>query len=274
MRRRAAWRSTQRTRCSAASPWAVTPDLLTVAREWDDKRQRLRGEIVVDDIRAIAGFLRLTPAEGGWRVVVIDGAEHMNRNAANAVLKMLEEPPSRAILLLACAAPGRLPPTIRSRCRRLALPPLSGTDMEAVLGAYLPDLSAEDRTRVAGLAAGSPGRALSLAQDRGLLLAGLATEVLGALPNLRKLRAFEIAEKLGGRAQDDFNPFMTLLRDGLADHVRRAARGQPERLLAIRPLAEWAELWQSLTHIQDETERLNLDRRQALLSSIAMLNGS
>ncbi len=96
-------------------------DLLTVEREWDDKKSRLRGEIVVDDARAISAFLRLTPAEGGWRVVVIDGAEHMNRNAANAVLKMLEEPPPRAVLLLTCAAPGRLLPTIRSRCRRLAL---------------------------------------------------------------------------------------------------------------------------------------------------------
>jgi len=249
-------------------------DLLTIEREWDDKRQRLRGEIVVDDTRAISAFLRLTPAEGGWRVVIIDGAEHMNRSAANAVLKMLEEPPPQAILLLTCAAPGRLLPTIRSRCRRLALPPLSPADMAAVLASALPDLPAADRTRLAAISAGSPGRALLLGEERGLLLAGIAAEVLAEIPKLRKLRAIEIAEKLGGRAQDDFTPFMTLLRDGLADQLRRAARGQPEHLLTVRPLAAWAELWQSLTHIQDETERLNLDRRQALLSSIAMLNGS
>ena len=259
-------------------------DLLTVAREWDDKRARLRGEIVVDDARAVSAFLRLTPAEGGWRVVVIDGAEHMNRNAANAVLKALEEPPAQAILLLTCAAPGRLLPTIRSRCRRLALQPLSAPDMATVLAGALPDMAAADRAKLVGIAAGSPGRALLLAAERGLLLADLAAEVLHKLPVLPKLRAFEIAEKLGGRAQDDFTPFMTLLRDGLADIVRRAARvhpeeghpegGHPERLLGVRPLVEWAELWQSLTRIQDETERLNLDRRQALLSSIAMLNGT
>ena len=249
-------------------------DLLTIEREFDEKRQRMRGEIVVDDTRTISAFLRLTPAEGGWRVVVIDGAEHMNRNAANAVLKMLEEPPPQAIILMTCAAPGRLLPTIRSRCRRLALPPLDDADMAAVLAAYLPDMEPGDRARLASIAAGSPGRALSMAEERGLLLAGLAEEVLAQLPGLPKLRAFDIAEKLGGRAQDDFTPFMTLLRDGLADIVRRAARGQPETLLTLRPLAEWAELWQSLTRIQDETERLNLDRRQALLSSIAMLNGS
>ena len=137
-------------------------DLLTVERAFDDKRQRVRGEIVVDDARVISAFLRLTPAEGGWRVVVIDGADHMNRNAANAVLKMLEEPPPQAIILLTCAAPGRLLPTIRSRCRRLALPPLADDAMDQVLAAYLPEMAAADRARLAAIGAGSPGRALLL----------------------------------------------------------------------------------------------------------------
>jgi DNA polymerase-3 subunit delta' len=249
-------------------------DLLTIEREYDEKKQRMRGEIVVDDARAISAFLRLTPAEGGWRVVVLDGAEHLNRNAANAVLKMLEEPPPCAVLLLTCAAPGRLLPTIRSRCRRLELQPLDATDMADALAAYLPAMSGTERARLAGLAAGSPGRALSLAQDRGLALAEIAEEVLAGVPGIRPLRAFEIAEKLGGRAEDNFSPFMTLLRDGLSNTVRMAARGAPHRLLQLRPMAEWVDLWQSLGQIQDETERLNLDRRQALLSSIALLNGS
>ncbi len=103
---------------------ATHADLLTVEREWDEKRKRQRTEIVVEGARDIAGFLRLTPAEGGWRIVVVDGAEHLNRNAANALLKVLEEPPARAVLLLTCAAPGRLLPTVRSRCRRLPLRPL------------------------------------------------------------------------------------------------------------------------------------------------------
>ena len=76
-------------------------DLLTVERAYDPRRKRLRTEIVVDDAREIATFLHLTPAEGGWRVVVVDGADEMNRSAANALLKILEEPPRRALLLLA-----------------------------------------------------------------------------------------------------------------------------------------------------------------------------
>src|SRR5437879_2215507 len=99
-------------------------DLLTVERAWDPRRRRLRSEIVVDDAREIGAFLRLTPAEGGWRVVVVDGADEMNRNAANAMLKILEEPPRLALLLLVAHSPGRLLPTIRSLCRRLPLAPL------------------------------------------------------------------------------------------------------------------------------------------------------
>jgi DNA polymerase-3 subunit delta' len=116
-----------------------------------------------------------------------------------------------------------------------------------------------------------------LAEEKGLQLATIASELLDAAPNVPLTRAIAIAEQLGGRAEDRFTPFMTLFRDALADIVRRAARAAPnappERLATLRPLAEWAELWQSLTHIQDETERLNLDRRQALLSSIQLLNG-
>src|SRR5205814_6509761 len=90
-------------------------DLLTVERAYDPRRRRMRGEIVVGDTREISAFLRLTPAEGGWRVVIVDGADEMNRNAANALLKILEEPPQRALLLLVAHSPGRLLPTIRSR---------------------------------------------------------------------------------------------------------------------------------------------------------------
>ena len=108
-------------------------DLLTIEREWDPKKKRMRGEIIVDDVRRVSGFLRLTPAEGGWRVVIVDGAEDMNRQGQNALLKVLEEPPPQAILLLVCGAAGRLLPTIRSRCRRLALDKLEEADVAALL---------------------------------------------------------------------------------------------------------------------------------------------
>ena len=93
-------------------------DFLHIQRSEDEKTGKLRKEITVNEVRAVGSFLSKTPAEGGWRVVVIDSADEMNANAANAVLKVLEEPPKRALLLLVSHNPGRLLPTIRSRCRR------------------------------------------------------------------------------------------------------------------------------------------------------------
>ena len=111
--------------------------------------------------------MSLTPAEGGWRVVVVDGAEELNQASANALLKILEEPPPRAILLLVCAAPGRLLPTIRSRCRRLRLTPLDGRGDGRCWGSICRSLRADERGRLITLAEGSPGRAMMLAEERG-----------------------------------------------------------------------------------------------------------
>ena len=146
-------------------------DLHTVELAYDEQRRRMRTQIAVEDVRKISTFMSLTPAEGGWRVAIVDGAEEMNQSSANALLKILEEPPRRAILLLVCGAPGRLLPTIRSRCRRLRLDPLRTDAMERLLAAYLPDLAADERDRLVTVAEGSPGRALLLAREEGLAIA-------------------------------------------------------------------------------------------------------
>ncbi len=251
-------------------------DLLTIEREWDDKRKRLRSEIVVDSARGVADFLRLTPAEGGWRIVVVDGAEHLNRNAANALLKVLEEPPPRAVLLLVCASPGRLLPTIRSRCRQLRLGELGPADMDRVLARCLPDTDPADRAALAALS-GAPGRAFALAEEQGVELAALVADMLRAAPNVPPLRAYEVADKLS-RSETGFTAFMGLLRDAIGAMVRNAARGQADvgqlRLAALKPLAEWGDLWHALTRLQDDTERFNLDKRHAIVSSLDLLNTS
>jgi DNA polymerase III subunit delta' len=247
---------------------ATHADLLTVEREWDEKRKRRRTEIVVGDARDIAGFLRLTPAEGGWRVVVVDGAEHLNRNAANALLKVLEEPPARAVLLLTCAAPGRLLPTIRSRCRRLPLVPLSPADMGRVLAKALPE---QDATSLAPIAGGSPGRAVLLAEEGGVAIAKLVDDVFRAVPKLPIARAYEIADRVG-RGEGGYSTFMDLLRDRLASAVREAARGRDDPLMRVRPLGEWGEVWHALGRLQDETERSNLDKRHAIVAGLDLLN--
>ena len=251
-------------------------DLLTIEREVNVKTKRLRTEIVVENAREIPAFMHLTPAEGGWRVVVVDGAEDLNRNAANALLKVLEEPPARAVLLLTCSAPGRLLPTIRSRCRRLGLAPLGEAAMGDVLSHYLPQLDADARARIMMLAEGSVGRALDLAGGGGVAMADLVGEVLAAVPDLPVMRAHQLADRIG-RDEDAFSTFMDMLRAGLAAAVRDAARGRADpdqsRLLGLRPLDAWVDVWHALTRLQIETEGAHLDKRQGLVESFALLAG-
>lgn len=250
-------------------------DLLTVEREWDEKRKKLRGEIVIDTVRSVASFLRLTPAEGGWRVVIIDGAEDINRNAANALLKMLEEPPPRTVILLVCAAAGRLLPTIRSRCRRLRLSKLSDDILQRLMANYAPQLPLDQRERIVGLAEGSIGRALQLADGDGIPAAELVSRVLDALPHPNDSLAYDVADGLG-RSEDAFTTFMDLLRAAIAGAVRETARGRsdPEqaRLIGIRPLDAWVEIWQGLATLQAETEDFYLDKRQAIANTVALLS--
>ncbi len=256
---------------------ATHADLLTIEREWDPKRKKKRGEIVVADARGIPDFLHLTPAEGGWRVVVVDGAEDLNHQAANAVLKVLEEPPPRALLLLVCAAPGRLLPTIRSRCRRLRLSPLTEAEVSGLLDRYHPGLDPAARDRLAAMAEGSPGRALTLAAGNGVGLADLLAQVLDKLPAMTTGRAHEVADALA-RDDEAFSTFMDLLRSSVAATVRDAARGRADpdqiRLIGPRPLDAWVDVWQGLGRLQDETEALYLDRRQAIVTGLGLLAGA
>ena len=251
-------------------------DLLTVEREWDEKKKRMKKTIAADTARAIPPFLHLTAAEGGWRVVLVDGAEDLNPQSANALLKVLEEPPPRAVLMLVCSAPGRLLPTIRSRCRHLPLAPLAVSDMTLFLQQNRPDLAAVDRTRLAAIAEGSPGRAVSLAEDDGLKLADMASEVLQAGAGLSLLRVYQISDSL--RDQAPFETFMDLLHRGIAGAVGAYVRGTADpvqtRLVESKSPAAWAETAQKLAQIAFETEKANMDRRQALVAGLALFRAA
>lgn len=249
-------------------------DMKTIERMVNEKTKRMQTQIPVEKVREINGFMSLTPAEGGWRVVVVDGAEELNAASANALLKILEEPPPRAILLLVCSAPGRLLPTIRSRCRRLRLSPLNDADMNTLMTRYLPQLGADERGRLVTLAEGSPGRAIMLAEDEGLKIAMLVDKLLSEVPAVPVSRGYDIADFLG-RSDTGFSTFMDLVRAGIASAVRDSVRGKadPEqmRFIALRSADAWGEVWSGLTKLQDETERFALDKRQAIVADIGML---
>lgn len=230
--------------------------------------------IRVDDARAAIRFLAMTPAEGGWRFVLVDEAEQMRTEAANALLKTLEEPPPRAVLMLTTAAPDRLLPTIRSRCRRLDLEPLGPAAMEEVLRRQRPDLSRTDRDRLAQMAEGAPGRAMALADGEGLAMQALVEEALASVATGERRRWPAIADAVSAKRDGSaFLTFVALLRREISAAARRAARGEgtAPAWLAIRPLAEWSTLWDSLGRLAAETDGLSLDRRQAVLTALGWL---
>lgn len=255
-------------------------DLLTVERGIDPKRKRERTEIVVEDTRAIAGFLRLTPAEGGWRIVIVDTADEMNRNAANAVLKILEEPPDRAILILVSDNPGRLLPTIRSRCRRLSLRPLSDSLMAELLDRYRPDLSAPDRAALLELAEGSIGHAIELAEHKSLATYRRLLGLLSRLPELDGSALHTFADSVSRWGADDaFRVFSELMPATLARAIVKAAEPDAEegndaalaKLLRRRGLDRWVEVWEKITELFAQADAVNLDRKQVVLNAFFAL---
>lgn len=261
------------------------PGLLLIRRAYDPQRKRLAQSITVDEVRRIKSFLGHRGAEGAWRVVIVDEVDELNVSAANALLKSLEEPPERTVFLLVTAAPGRLIPTIRSRCRRLDLAPLAQADLQCAVrqalaaeGASEPD-EAEWRSLVR-LADGSVGRALGLHAGGGIALSERIERILAELPRVDWPAAHALADELAApQAEGRLELFFELLLDLLARIVRQAAGGQggtEERALAARlvapdRLASFAELWETVAREKAETLALNLDRKALVLATVARL---
>lgn len=245
-------------------------DLMTIERSWDEKKKKLRAEIVVDDVREVGGFLAMTPAEGGWRVVVVDAADEMNRNAANALLKVLEEPPRQAILLLVAHNPGRLLPTIRSRCRKLTLKPLDTATVVHLIGRYRPETSPEEAAELARLSGGSIGRALELAGGGGLGLYQEVTDLLDALPGLDVAKLHKQADALArAGAEDSFRTAVEVLKAWLAARIKASAVA---RRGALDPRLE---VWDKIDRLFRWADGSgNLDRKQVWLSTVLALQAT
>ncbi len=258
------------------------PDLLVVERGVDPKRKRQRREIVAEDARGVADFLHLTSGRGGWRVVIVDGADMMNTHAANSLLKILEEPPKRTVLLLVSDNPGRLLPTIRSRCRSLPLKALSEALVLELLQVYRPDLSQNSRAVLVALGAGSIGRALDLAQRDGVGIYNNLFSLLSGLPKVDAEALHGFAERIARPgAEESFGLLAELLPGWLARLVsvgadRNAAVSAEEReimrrLTRRRGLDQWVEVWEKLTHLFAQAEGINLDRKQVVLNAFFAL---
>ena len=255
------------------------PDLRVVVRTVGDTG-RLRQEIVVGDIRDLGQFLHLTPAAGGWRVAVIDPADDLNRNAANALLKVLEEPPANALLLLTSHSPGRLLPTIRSRCRRLALEPLPAATVADGLRRLRPDLDPDAVPILVQLAEGAIGRAVSLADLDGVAAWRDLLALLGRWPALDLPPVIAWADRFGRQGEAEAFTLARELLSGLLARVVAVGAGRalpeaaPGELAVTRRLAQgarldrWVALWEKTNDLFARADGLDLDRKHALLSSL------
>ncbi len=236
------------------------PGLLLLQRGLNPNTGKLMTVLGVEEIRKLAGFFGMTSGAGGWRVAIVDTADDMNDNAANALLKLLEEPPSRAMLLLLSNVPGRLLPTIRSRCQRLNLRVLDETALAKALEELLPGMDSGERRQLAQLSGGSIGAALQLAGGEGRELAAEAEKLIehAAAPDLPALLA--LGDRLY-RVSDGVERFGGFLTGALAARIRaRAHQGAPG-------LERWTAALGRLSDAFSRADGLNLEPRQTLLSA-------
>lgn len=244
------------------------------------------GTVTVEEVRALGEFLSRTPAEGRWRVVIVDPADAMNANAANAILKTLEEPPARAVLLLVSHNPGSLLPTIRSRCRVLKLSPHQQADFIAIVNEHS-DAPEDEKRACYHLADGSPGIALFLLEQGALPLYQALLEIF--LPPRREpdwVRTHALAGQLAGKNDMPyFEAFQHTLQRLFRQLVKASELGEAgldEEILdnehavllhmaSFKSAAEWLELWSETSRLLHDVRRIHLDRKQAVLTIVAAI---
>lgn len=257
------------------------PGLLVIRRVYNIKEKRFTATIPIEEVRRLREFLSHRSA-GGWRVVIVDAADELNNYAANALLKALEEPPANTVFLLISSEPGRLLPTIRSRCRRLDLQPLGDVPLQSAVRQALSSAGqdAPDEAQWAALLAigqGSVRRVLGLEGAKGLELFAAVEGLFARLPKVGWTEVHALADSLAGAAAEQrFNLFLDLLLDQLARIIRAGATGEGNsgdvtlagRLIGEGQLAYWAALWETITRERAEVSALNLDRKALILDAV------
>lgn len=233
----------------------VQSDLLVLERVVNEQTGKLFTVIRVDDVRRTVSFFGSTAGEGGWRIAIVDSADDLQREGANALLKVLEEPPQRALLLLISHAPGRELPTIRSRCRRLLLRPLGDTDvMRAAAAAAERNVGDPELREAAGAADGSVARALALLDERARSLRQKVLDLIAQLPDPDPRALHALGDALGGSDPQSLAAFMDLVNSWLAARLGNGMQAKSQ-------LARVAETWDKINRTAAEVETYNLERK-------------
>ncbi len=260
------------------------PGCLLIRRPWDADKKRLKAQITVDEVRKLNGFFGLSATDGGHRVVIVDAADEMNPSAANALLKVLEEPPKGAVLILVSHQPARLLPTIRSRCRVLRLNELGPDDMARALEAAEIDTGGD--TALFELASGSVGAAIRLNAEEGLGLYANILGVIGTAPSMDRPKLAKLVETIAARgAEARLDLAITLMDLALARMARHAAGmppaaeacpGEADILAKLAPTPGHARTWAALQ--QDLSARIahgravNIDAASLLTDAFLQIN--
>lgn len=244
------------------------PDLLVLRRVPNDSG-KLPSMIPAEQVRKVRSFFGSTAALGGWRVCIVDTLDEMNAQGANALLKTLEEPPNRSLFLLVSHAPGRLLPTIRSRCRMVPLRSLTGEEVVAALedlSDVLPDLDRSRFAEAAEASGGSVREALSLLSGDGLAVRNATSVLLDSLPDVDPKALHALGEKLQGDRGGALESFVSTVEDWVSDH----ATGRRQST-AVR-LARLPEVWEKVRRAAVDADVYNLDRKTLVFRIFASLD--
>jgi DNA polymerase-3 subunit delta' len=237
-------------------------DLFVLRRVVTPERTTLPTVIPVDEVRKTVGFLGSTAASGGWRVVIVDSLDELNVAGANALLKSLEEPPPRVLFLLIAHRPGRVLPTIRSRCRKLMLRPLAEGDLARVLTEVIGVQAAEVDLAAAG---GSVRRALALLDPDQAAVRQAVRAVLARLPAIDGTALHGLADRLASGGEGALEAFLEAVEDHLAAPLATPDNADRGRLAAH------AEVWDKLARAAAEVDAFNLDRKPFVFSVVSIL---
>jgi DNA polymerase-3 subunit delta' len=264
------------------------PRLSVLRRTVNDKTGRLRSQISIDDVRSVRRFLSLSAADGGWRAVIVDAADEMTRSAANALLKVLEEPPARTVLLLVAHSPAALLPTIRSRCRTLDLHPLGPAELSAALAEAGTPVAEQEAGPLTQLAGGSVGEALRLTADDGVALYGRLVTLFDRGRGIERSGMMQLAELVAGRGAETRYEMVVRLTLTLAGRLARnaaigssgpeAGPGEAALMAAIAgnqaQAALWAETAVRVAAATSHARAVNLDPGQTIIDTFLDLDAT
>lgn len=240
-------------------------DVALLRREWDAKGKKHFTAIRVDDVRAAQTLFQRSASAQGYRVAIVDSAEDLNANAANALLKQVEEPPARALFLIVAHRPGLVMPTIRSRCARLLLDPLTPAAIGRAISALGEPWSEHDPADVAQAADhadGSIRKALASLDPQARGFSAMIDAMLAQLPRVDLAQAHRLADLVAPRGTEArFEVMLDAVRRWLDDRLRRPGA-------TPRMLAPYAAVWEKLRAAAAQAEAYNLDRRPLVLALV------